>query len=111
MTKNIFYFNSSSLFPLDELSQYGSPRQKTRAPIKLISSVLFKLLNIVLAKGLYVILCLFVAYYNLITFLFFICHFVSFQDHHDMQLEIERDNAITDKVILIQKAVRGLKER
>lgn len=33
------------------------------------------------------------------------------QDHHDMQLEIERDKAITDKVILIQKAVRGLKER
>uniref|UniRef100_A0A3B4FWX6 Unconventional myosin-VIIa-like n=1 Tax=Pundamilia nyererei TaxID=303518 RepID=A0A3B4FWX6_9CICH len=33
------------------------------------------------------------------------------KDHHDMQLEIERDNAITDKVILIQKAVRGLKER
>lgn len=28
-----------------------------------------------------------------------------------MQLEIERDNAITNKVILIQKAVRGLKER
>lgn len=53
MTKNIFYFNSSSLFPLDELSQYGSPRQKTRAPIKIISSVLFKLLNIVLEKELY----------------------------------------------------------
>lgn len=35
----------------------------------------------------------------------------SSQDHHDMQLEIERDKAITDKVILIQKAVRGLKER
>ncbi|KAF3705828.1 Unconventional myosin-VIIa [Channa argus] len=33
------------------------------------------------------------------------------QDHHDMQLEIERDKAITDKVILIQKAVRGLRER
>lgn len=33
------------------------------------------------------------------------------QDHHDMQLEIERDKAITDKVILIQKSVRGLKER
>lgn len=28
-----------------------------------------------------------------------------------MQLEIERDKAITDKVILIQKAVRGHKER
>uniref|UniRef100_A0A674E620 Unconventional myosin-VIIa-like n=1 Tax=Salmo trutta TaxID=8032 RepID=A0A674E620_SALTR len=33
------------------------------------------------------------------------------RDHHDMQLEIERDKAITDKVILIQKAVRGMKER
>ncbi|CAB1316642.1 unnamed protein product [Coregonus sp. 'balchen'] len=33
------------------------------------------------------------------------------KDHHDMQLEIERDKAITDKVILIQKAVRGMKER
>ncbi|RXN27013.1 unconventional myosin-VIIa-like isoform X2 [Labeo rohita] len=33
------------------------------------------------------------------------------KDHHDMQLEIERDKAITDKVILIQKTVRGLKER
>uniref|UniRef100_A0A3Q3QP69 Myosin VIIAb n=1 Tax=Monopterus albus TaxID=43700 RepID=A0A3Q3QP69_MONAL len=33
------------------------------------------------------------------------------KDHHDMQLEIERDKAITDKVILIQKAVRGHKER
>uniref|UniRef100_A0A8C5NDW9 Myosin VIIAa n=1 Tax=Gouania willdenowi TaxID=441366 RepID=A0A8C5NDW9_GOUWI len=30
------------------------------------------------------------------------------QDHHDMLLEIERDKAITDKVILIQKVVRGL---
>lgn len=28
-----------------------------------------------------------------------------------MQLEIERDKAITDKVILIQKTVRGQKER
>uniref|UniRef100_A0A672Z114 Myosin VIIAb n=1 Tax=Sphaeramia orbicularis TaxID=375764 RepID=A0A672Z114_9TELE len=28
------------------------------------------------------------------------------KDHHDMQLEIERDKAITDKVILIQKSVR-----
>lgn len=28
-----------------------------------------------------------------------------------MQLEIERDKGITDKVILIQKAVRGRKER
>ena len=36
---------------------------------------------------------------------------VSHQDHHDMQLEIERDKGITDKVILIQKAVRGHRER
>lgn len=28
-----------------------------------------------------------------------------------MQLEIERDEGITDKVILIQKAVRGLRAR
>lgn len=34
-----------------------------------------------------------------------------FQDHHDMLLEIERDKAITDKVILIQKVVRGFKDR
>ncbi|TKS83183.1 Unconventional myosin-VIIa [Collichthys lucidus] len=33
------------------------------------------------------------------------------KDHHDMELEIERDKAITDKVIRIQKSVRGLKER
>ncbi|XP_022531702.2 unconventional myosin-VIIa isoform X1 [Astyanax mexicanus] len=33
------------------------------------------------------------------------------KDHHDVQLEIERDKAITDKVILIQKAVRGMKDR
>ncbi|XP_059397583.1 unconventional myosin-VIIa isoform X1 [Carassius carassius] len=33
------------------------------------------------------------------------------KDHHDMQLEIERDKAYTDKVIFIQKTVRGLKER
>ncbi|XP_064206929.1 unconventional myosin-VIIa-like isoform X2 [Anguilla rostrata] len=33
------------------------------------------------------------------------------KDHHDMMLEIERDKAITDKVILIQKAVRCFKER
>ncbi|XP_054902492.1 unconventional myosin-VIIa-like isoform X4 [Poeciliopsis prolifica] len=33
------------------------------------------------------------------------------KDQHDMQLEIERDKAITDKVILIQKSVRGLKAR
>ncbi|KAL8191252.1 UNVERIFIED_CONTAM: Unconventional myosin-VIIa, partial [Gekko kuhli] len=32
-------------------------------------------------------------------------------DHHDMLLEIERDKAITDKVILIQKVVRGFKDR
>uniref|UniRef100_A0A8C5TBW5 Myosin VIIA n=1 Tax=Malurus cyaneus samueli TaxID=2593467 RepID=A0A8C5TBW5_9PASS len=32
------------------------------------------------------------------------------QDHHDMLLEIERDKAITDKVILIQKVVRGYKD-
>ncbi|XP_032879347.1 unconventional myosin-VIIa [Amblyraja radiata] len=33
------------------------------------------------------------------------------KDHHDMILEIERDKAITDKVILIQKVVRGFKDR
>uniref|UniRef100_A0A8C4VI35 Myosin VIIA n=1 Tax=Gopherus evgoodei TaxID=1825980 RepID=A0A8C4VI35_9SAUR len=33
------------------------------------------------------------------------------KDHHDMLLEIERDKAITDKVILIQKVVRGFKNR
>ncbi|KAK7926039.1 hypothetical protein WMY93_008349 [Mugilogobius chulae] len=33
------------------------------------------------------------------------------KDHHDMQLEIERDKGITDKVILIQKSVRGHRER
>ncbi|KAL0994634.1 hypothetical protein UPYG_G00125160 [Umbra pygmaea] len=33
------------------------------------------------------------------------------KDHHDMQLEIDRDKAITDNVILIQKAVRGMKQR
>ncbi|XP_048023383.1 unconventional myosin-VIIa [Megalobrama amblycephala] len=33
------------------------------------------------------------------------------KDHHDMQLEIERDKTITDKVIFIQKSVRGRKER
>uniref|UniRef100_A0A087Y707 Myosin VIIAa n=1 Tax=Poecilia formosa TaxID=48698 RepID=A0A087Y707_POEFO len=32
------------------------------------------------------------------------------KDHHDMLLEIERDKAITDKVILIQKVVRGFKD-
>ncbi|XP_077447744.1 unconventional myosin-VIIa-like isoform X2 [Stigmatopora argus] len=33
------------------------------------------------------------------------------KDHHDTQLELERDEGITDKVVLIQKAVRGLKQR
>ncbi|KAG1940716.1 unconventional myosin-VIIa-like [Pimephales promelas] len=33
------------------------------------------------------------------------------KDHHDMQLEIERDKTITDKVIFIQKSVRGVKAR
>uniref|UniRef100_A0A8C1I342 Myosin VIIA n=1 Tax=Cyprinus carpio carpio TaxID=630221 RepID=A0A8C1I342_CYPCA len=33
------------------------------------------------------------------------------KDHHDMQLETERDKVFTDKVIFIQKTVRGLKER
>ncbi|KAJ8267018.1 hypothetical protein GJAV_G00137360 [Gymnothorax javanicus] len=33
------------------------------------------------------------------------------KDHHDMLLEIERDKAITEKVILIQKAVRCFRER
>ncbi|KAF7647830.1 hypothetical protein LDENG_00165850 [Lucifuga dentata] len=33
------------------------------------------------------------------------------KDHHDMQLELERDKAITDTVVLIQKAVRGFRER
>ncbi|KAL7983051.1 hypothetical protein Chor_010393 [Crotalus horridus] len=33
------------------------------------------------------------------------------KDHHDMLLEIERDKAITNKVILIQKVVRGFKDR
>ncbi|XP_024921340.1 unconventional myosin-VIIa-like isoform X2 [Cynoglossus semilaevis] len=33
------------------------------------------------------------------------------KDHHDMQLEVERDKAITDKVILIQKSVRRLRAR
>ncbi|XP_078258138.1 myosin VIIAa isoform X2 [Rhinoraja longicauda] len=33
------------------------------------------------------------------------------KDHHDMLLEIERDKAITDKVILIQKVARGFKDR
>ncbi|XP_048839226.1 unconventional myosin-VIIa-like isoform X2 [Brienomyrus brachyistius] len=33
------------------------------------------------------------------------------KDHHDVRLEMERDTAITRKVILIQKAVRGLRDR
>ncbi|XP_029107068.1 unconventional myosin-VIIa-like [Scleropages formosus] len=33
------------------------------------------------------------------------------KDHHDLQLENKRDKTITDKVILIQKRVRGLRER
>ncbi|XP_068600827.1 unconventional myosin-VIIa-like [Brachionichthys hirsutus] len=33
------------------------------------------------------------------------------KDHHDMQLETERDQAITDSVVLIQKAVRGHRAR
>ncbi|TSQ12728.1 Unconventional myosin-VIIa [Bagarius yarrelli] len=33
------------------------------------------------------------------------------QDYHDMQLEIERDKAITNKVIFIQKSVRGRRDR
>lgn len=34
-----------------------------------------------------------------------------FQDHHDMLLEVERDKAITDRVILLQKVIRGFKDR
>ncbi|XP_076836298.1 unconventional myosin-VIIa [Brachyhypopomus gauderio] len=33
------------------------------------------------------------------------------KDYHDMQLEIERDKTITEKVVLIQKTVRGKKIR
>ncbi|XP_074073046.1 unconventional myosin-VIIa isoform X2 [Macrotis lagotis] len=33
------------------------------------------------------------------------------KDHHDMLLEIERDKAITDRVILLQKVIRGFKDR
>ncbi|XP_075871183.1 unconventional myosin-VIIa-like [Nelusetta ayraudi] len=33
------------------------------------------------------------------------------KDHHDMLLEIERDKAILDKAILIQKVVRGFNDR
>ncbi|XP_048643965.1 unconventional myosin-VIIa isoform X3 [Marmota marmota marmota] len=32
-------------------------------------------------------------------------------DHHDMLLEVERDKAITDRVILLQKIIRGFKDR
>lgn len=35
----------------------------------------------------------------------------AFQDHHDMLLEVERDKAITDRVILLQKVIRGFKDR
>lgn len=35
----------------------------------------------------------------------------SLQDHHDMLLEIERDKAILDKAIIIQKVVRGFNDR
>ncbi|XP_066225342.1 unconventional myosin-VIIa isoform X2 [Saccopteryx leptura] len=33
------------------------------------------------------------------------------KDHHDMMLEVERDKAITDRVILLQKVIRGFKDR
>ncbi|XP_046298000.1 unconventional myosin-VIIa isoform X3 [Marmota monax] len=33
------------------------------------------------------------------------------KDHHDMLLEVERDKAITDRVILLQKIIRGFKDR
>ncbi|XP_038617745.1 unconventional myosin-VIIa [Tachyglossus aculeatus] len=33
------------------------------------------------------------------------------KDHHDMLLEIERDKAIMDRVILIQKVIRGFRDR
>ncbi|KAK2101014.1 Unconventional myosin-VIIa [Saguinus oedipus] len=33
------------------------------------------------------------------------------RDHHDMLLEVERDKAITDRVILLQKVIRGFKDR
>ncbi|KAM4846699.1 unconventional myosin-VIIa isoform 5-T5 [Thomomys bottae] len=33
------------------------------------------------------------------------------KDHHDMLLEVERDKAITDRVILLQKVIRGFKDR
>uniref|UniRef100_A0A8C3Y3G3 Myosin VIIB n=1 Tax=Catharus ustulatus TaxID=91951 RepID=A0A8C3Y3G3_CATUS len=33
------------------------------------------------------------------------------KDHHDTILELERQNVLTDKVLLIQKVMRGLKDR
>uniref|UniRef100_UPI00358E24F8 unconventional myosin-VIIa-like n=1 Tax=Myxine glutinosa TaxID=7769 RepID=UPI00358E24F8 len=36
---------------------------------------------------------------------------VFLKDHHDILLEVERDKAISDKVILIQKIVRGFRQR
>lgn len=33
------------------------------------------------------------------------------QDHHDMLLEVERDKAITDRVVLLQKVIRGFRDR
>ncbi|XP_073938581.1 unconventional myosin-VIIa isoform X2 [Castor canadensis] len=33
------------------------------------------------------------------------------KDHHDMLLEVERDKAITERVILLQKVIRGFKDR
>ena len=35
----------------------------------------------------------------------------AFQDQHAMLLEVERDKAITDRVILLQKVIRGFKDR
>ncbi|XP_040587740.1 unconventional myosin-VIIa [Mesocricetus auratus] len=36
---------------------------------------------------------------------------VFLKDHHDMLLEVERDKAITNRVILLQKVIRGFKDR
>lgn len=33
------------------------------------------------------------------------------QDHHDMLLEVEREKAVTDRVILLQKVILGFKDR
>lgn len=33
------------------------------------------------------------------------------QDRHDTLLEMERDKAITDRVVLLQKVIRGFKDR